>query len=127
MHVFSGEIPCFREIQTRGTSDAWDGEGYGMVGTSGKLGDPHLSSELFALSLTVSPLHSPESRPYLAPSFSKSLSLSLPTIPFFVVAHPLGLTRYSPYTSPSHEWPKEEMCLCLDCRQIICGNKFLCV
>lgn len=36
------------------------------------------------------------------------------------------LPPFSPVSS-SHEWPKKEMCLCLDSRQIICGNKFLCV
>lgn len=34
---------------------------------------------------------------------------------------------FPPQTVRLTSGPKEEMCLCLDSRQIICGNKFLCV
>lgn len=81
---------------------------------------PAPSLELSTLSLTVSHLHSPTLCSSLLPSLF--LILSAATTLFLLI---LTLLRLS--NSPSHEWPKEEMCLCLDSRQIICGNKFLCV
>jgi len=121
MHVFAGEILSL----PRGSN----GENLECVGGGGEhRGKEQAESSTtrahrrsFPLSRSLY-LHHPtyESRPYLVSPYIK-LSLTR-WLPLLI----LPLSR-PPANGPSHEWSKEEMCLCLDSRQIICGNKFLCV
>lgn len=129
MHVFVEKSPVSARFKRGELRTAWankqrKGEGgREREGISEKLDDPHPSSKLSALSLTVSSLHPSKLRVCLTSPFSPPFAgFLMPTTRF---AHS-SLSLSAP-NGPSHEWPKKEMCLCLDFRQIICGNKFLCV
>lgn len=119
------EIPV-SEIQTWRTPN-----GVGEQATKGREGKNKRKArrwvrvvELSALSLTVSSLHSSELRVSFFSFLSSFADFLMPTPSFTLPSLSLPL---SVPNSPSNEWPKKEMCLCLDFRQIICGNKFLCV
>lgn len=131
-------IPCFREIQTRRTSNARVGPAGGTRGSRVPRGRNELRARrpapivgAFLLSLargifSLSPGWVASSHSLLHQlSVPLSLSRSLRTIPF-VHSFPSFFT-FGSRSRESYEWPKKEMCLCLDSRQIICGNKFLCV
>lgn len=85
-----------------------------VAGTSGKLDDPHLSSELSALSLTVSPLHLPGvallSRSFFhqVSSFSLPLPRQFPSSP--LLTHPPPL---SPVTRARLTSGRRKKCVCV--------------
>lgn len=121
------EIPCFREIQTRRTPNGvGEQAGKGREGRNRRKARrpapiveafrslAHCISSSFSWVACLS--HSSFLPPYadFLMKARRPPSLILPPL-------------CQPPNGPSHEWPKEEMCLCLDFRQIICGNKFLCV
>lgn len=125
MHVFAGEIPSLPRSSNRGKLERVGGGEHEGKEQAEKLDDPRPSSELSALSLTVSFLS--HLRVAFLSYFSLHQTLSLSLSPHGSLRSYFPFLSPPPANGPSHEWSKEEMCLCLDSRQIICGNKFLCV
>lgn len=140
MHVFPWKSSTSARFKrAHSPPNVWVVRSGGWLGERGvnkKLDDPRPSSELSALSLGA----------YSGSSFRLRESLEGERMVSVLFLSPPSTTQ-PPLTAPSVErpWPTlhpslllfppyprvrctgEEMCLCLDSSQIICGNKFLCV
>lgn len=122
MHVFAGEIPSLpRGSKGESPECVGGGEHKGKEQAESSTTRAHRRSFPLSRSLYLPPHPTYESHFYLVSPYTK-LSLTPDN----------SLRSYFPFLDPPLERPvsrvvEEEMCLCLDSRQIICGNKFLCV
>lgn len=139
MHVFSGKSPAsarFKRGEPRMRGQGWqrdkeDASTEGEERAESSTTRTHRRGFSYPLAHGIFSSSPSKSQCRFVLSFINLLSFSVALSPDnslrsffpFRVHHP----RRSSFSRVSRVDPKEEMCLCLDSRQIICGNKFLCV